>query len=91
MNIKHIQKAALGKWQYRCRRFPESIKAALGRNDFKRVLKARSEAEVLREYPRIEAEFDHIVEGASVTKAVAEGDVSRASHLQSGPYPAALK
>lgn len=56
MTLKHLQKTPSGKWQYR-RRWPTALSAVVSKAPFKMTLQAQSEVELLREYPKVEAEY----------------------------------
>jgi integrase len=56
MTLKHLQRTPSGKWQYR-RRWPTALSEVVSRAPFKKTLQGRSEAELLREYPKVEAEY----------------------------------
>ena len=60
MKLRGLSDLGQGRWEYR-RRVPESAKAALGKSEWKRAIKARSDAELMRQYALVEAEFEHEV------------------------------
>lgn len=63
MKLRGLSELGQGRWSYR-RRVPKSAKAALGKSEWKRVIKARSDADLMRQYALVEAEFDREVAAA---------------------------
>lgn len=65
MTLKHLQKTPSGRWQYR-RRFPEAVKATIGKAVFKMTLRSNpgDDVALMREYPKIAAEFERLVKEA---------------------------
>lgn len=64
MTLRGLSDLGQGRWEYR-RRVPASAKEALGKSEWKRVIKARSEADLLRRYALVEAEFEREVAAAT--------------------------
>ncbi|SLN14170.1 Phage integrase family protein [Pseudoruegeria aquimaris] len=60
MKLRGLSELGQGRWEYR-RRVPEAAKAALGKGEWKRVIKARSDADLMRCYALVEAEFEREV------------------------------
>lgn len=60
LTLKYIKELGAGRYEYR-RRVPESVKAEMGKSEFKRVFEANSPAALAREHARITAEFDKAV------------------------------
>lgn len=60
MKLRGLSELGQGRWEYR-RRVPEAAKAALGKSEWKRVIKARSDGELMRQYALVEAEFERDV------------------------------
>ena len=60
MKLRGLKELGQGRWEYR-RRVPESAKAALGKSEWKRVIRAKSDSDLLRKYSLVEAEFDRDV------------------------------
>ncbi|QXT40046.1 tyrosine-type recombinase/integrase [Gymnodinialimonas ceratoperidinii] len=67
MKLNGLTELSKGKWEFR-RRVPKSAKAALGKGEWKRVIKARSDADLFRQYALVEAEFERDVATASKPK-----------------------
>lgn len=67
MKLRGLSELGQGRWEYR-RRVPASAKAALGKSEWKRVIKARSDAELMRQYALVEAEFDREVAAAKAPR-----------------------
>lgn len=67
MKLRGLSDLGQGRWEYR-RRVPASAKAALGKSEWKRVIKARSDAELMRQYALVEAEFDREVAAAKAPR-----------------------
>lgn len=65
MKLRGLSELGQGRWEYR-RRVPDSAKAALGKSEWKRVIKARTDADLMRQYALVEAEFDREI---AATKA----------------------
>lgn len=63
LTLQHTKELGAGRYEYR-RRVPQSVKASLGQNEFKRVFSAASPAALAREHSRIDAEFERLVSGA---------------------------
>lgn len=64
MKLRGISELGQGRWEYR-RRVPKKAKAALGKSEWKRVIKARSDAELMRKYALVEAAFEREVVDAT--------------------------
>jgi hypothetical protein len=60
--LKHIVSTKAGTFHYR-RRIPKDAAEAIGRSEFKRLL-GQTEREALRNYPKVHAEFERVVEDA---------------------------
>lgn len=56
VTLKYLKDLGGGRWEYR-RRVPESVKATVGKGEWKRVLIARNVAELARGHARVDAEF----------------------------------
>ncbi|MDG4648029.1 tyrosine-type recombinase/integrase [Roseibacterium sp. SDUM158017] len=67
ITMKGLKELGGGRWEYR-RRVPESAKAAMGKSEWKRVIKARSDADLFRQYALVEAEFERDVATATKPK-----------------------
>ncbi len=78
MTLKHLQKTPSGKWQYR-RRWPTALSAVVSKAPFKMTLQAQSEVELLREYPKVEAEYHRQVKAILTQAAVGKVDSARAA------------
>lgn len=63
LTLKHVKALGAGRYEYR-RRVPESVKAHMGKSEFKRVFTATSAATLAKEHARISLEFDRAVAGA---------------------------
>jgi hypothetical protein len=81
LTLKYLTELSPGRYEYR-RRVPESVKAALGKNEFKRVIEAVKPAELAKGYARVEAEFQMAVAGAA-----ARGSGSVATEPSQAPSP----
>lgn len=57
MKLRGLSELGQGRWEYR-RRVPAAAKTALGKSEWKRVIKARSDADLMRQYALVEAEFE---------------------------------
>ncbi|WP_411969685.1 DUF6538 domain-containing protein [Mesorhizobium sp. BR1-1-4] len=57
--LKHVVQTKAGTWHYR-RRLPRDVAALVGKNEFKRLL-GSTEREALRNYPKVNAEFERVV------------------------------
>ncbi|MFN7009049.1 MAG: tyrosine-type recombinase/integrase [Allorhizobium sp.] len=60
--LKHIVSTKAGTFHYR-RRIPKDAAEVIGRSEFKRLL-GQTEREALRNYPKVNAEFERVVEEA---------------------------
>ncbi len=60
VTLKYLKELGQGRWEYR-RRVPDVVKLALGKTEWKRVILARSDAELLRAFSRVDAEFSRDV------------------------------
>lgn len=60
--LKHIVSTKAGTFHYR-RRIPKDAAEVIGRSEFKRLL-GQTEREALRNYPKVNAEFERVVEDA---------------------------
>ncbi|TMV05515.1 integrase [Ruegeria sediminis] len=67
MKLRGLSELGQGRWEYR-RRVPEAAKAALGKGEWKRVIKARSDADLMRRYALVEAEFEREVAAAKAPR-----------------------
>lgn len=67
MKLRGLSELGQGRWEYR-RRVPEAVKTKIGKSEWKRVIKARSDADLLRQYGRVEAEFEREVLAAKAPK-----------------------
>jgi integrase len=56
MTLRYITELSPGRYEYR-RRVPKAVKDILGKNEWKRVIEARTAADLARGYARVEAEF----------------------------------
>lgn len=54
--LKGLSDLGQGRWEYR-RRVPAAAGAAIGKAEWKRVIIARSDADLLRHHAKVEAEF----------------------------------
>jgi hypothetical protein len=67
MSLKGLSDLGQGRWEYR-RRVPASAKEALGKSEWKRVIRARSDADLLRQYALVVADFEREVAAATKPK-----------------------
>lgn len=56
VEVKYLKDLGQGRWEHR-RRVPTAVKAVMGKTEWKRVITARSHAELIRAYGRTDAEF----------------------------------
>ncbi len=56
VTLRYLKELGGGRYEYR-RRVPESVKAALGKSEWKRVFVAKRGAELAREHARVDAMF----------------------------------
>ena len=68
MIFRGLREIGQGRREYR-RRIPKSAKAALGKSEWKRVITAKSDKELLRQYALVEAAFDQEVAAAKAPPA----------------------
>ena len=68
VRLKGLSDLGQGRWEYR-RRVPAAAKAAIGKGEWKRVINARSDADLLRQYAKVEAEFLREMKAATTPKA----------------------
>ncbi len=78
MTLKHLQKTPSGKWQYR-RRWPTALSAVVSKAPFKMTLRGQSEAELMREYPRVDAEYHRQVKAMLTQAAAGKVESARAA------------
>ncbi len=71
VTLRYVKELGGGRYEYR-RRVPESVKATLGKSEWKRVFTARGATELAREHARVHAEFT-----ADVTRAGRSGPSGR--------------
>ncbi|KRS13689.1 hypothetical protein XM53_03635 [Roseovarius atlanticus] len=89
MKLRGLSELGQGRWEYR-RRVPEAVKTALGKSEWKRVIKARSDADLMRQYALVEAEFEREVASAKAPRkmltprAAWEAAVRKADEVASG-------
>ncbi|ESY64764.1 DUF6538 domain-containing protein [Mesorhizobium opportunistum] len=57
--LKNVRKTDARTWHYR-RRLPRDVAPPLGRGEFKRLL-GSTEREALRNYPKVNGEFERLV------------------------------
>ncbi|BBD38216.1 phage integrase family protein [Aminobacter sp. Y103A] len=57
--LKHVVPTKAGTWHYR-RRLPKDVSEVLGRGEFKRLL-GSTEKEAVRNFPKVNAEFERLV------------------------------
>lgn len=62
LTLRHVTTTKAGTWHYR-RRLPKDAAEVLGKGEFKRLL-GSTEREALRNYPKVNAEFERMIEGA---------------------------
>ncbi|MEJ1173424.1 site-specific integrase [Agrobacterium sp. CMT1] len=62
LTLKHIVSTKAGTFHYR-RRIPKDAAEVIGKREFKRLL-GQTEREALRNYPKVNAEFERVVEDA---------------------------
>ncbi len=62
LTLKHIVPTKAGTFHYR-RRIPKDAAEVIGKREFKRLL-GQTEREALRNYPKVNAEFERVVEDA---------------------------
>jgi hypothetical protein len=67
MSLKGLSDLGQGRWEYR-RRVPASAKEALGKSEWKRVIRARSDADLVRQYAQVVADFEREVAAATKPK-----------------------
>lgn len=72
VTLRYVKELGAGRYEYR-RRVPESVKATLGKSEWKRVFTARGATELAREHARVDAAFM-----ADVTAAGRSGPRGRA-------------
>ncbi|WP_132546690.1 hypothetical protein [Rhodovulum euryhalinum] len=65
MKLRGLSELGEGRREYRPRA-SESVRAKIGESAWKRGIKARSDADLLRQYGRVEAEFEREVLAAKV-------------------------
>ncbi|WP_343756569.1 tyrosine-type recombinase/integrase, partial [Rhodovulum strictum] len=89
MKLRGLSELGQGRWEYR-RRVPEAVRTKIGKSEWKRVIKARSDADLLRQYGRVEAEFEREVLAAKAPKqrltprAAWEAAVREANEMAAG-------
>ena len=64
VTLRYLKELGGGRYEYR-RRVPESVKATLGKSEWKRVFTAKTGAEVAREHARVDAMFEADVKAAT--------------------------
>jgi integrase len=62
LTLRHVTTTKAGTWHYR-RRLPKDAAEVLNKGEFKRRL-GSTDREALRNYPKVNAEFERMVEGA---------------------------
>jgi integrase len=67
MTMKGLSDLGQGRWEYR-RRVPASAKEALGKSEWKRVIRARSDADLVRQYAQVVEDFEREVAAATKPK-----------------------
>jgi integrase len=67
MTMKGLSDLGQGRWEYR-RRVPASAKESLGKSEWKRVIRARSDADLHRQYVQAVEEFEREVAAATKPK-----------------------
>lgn len=72
--LKHIVTTKAGTFHYR-RRIPKDAAEVIGRSEFKRLL-GQTEREALRNYPKVNTEFDRVVEDARKGAALNIADLT---------------
>ncbi|TGD42839.1 hypothetical protein EEB11_11145 [Pseudotabrizicola sediminis] len=65
VTLKYLKDLGGGRWEYRWR-VPESIKATVGKSEWKRVFDARNPAEVARGHAKVDADFMSQMQAASL-------------------------
>ena len=72
--LKHVVPTRAKTFHYR-RRYPREVAPIIGKNEFKRLL-GQTEREALRNYPKVNAEFEKMVEDARRVAARSSVDLT---------------
>lgn len=63
VTLKYLKALGQGRYEFR-RRVPESVKATIGKGEFKRVIEAKTDAELFRLHGLVLVEYDKLVRSA---------------------------
>ena len=75
MTMKGLSDLGQGRWEYR-RRVPAAAKEALGKSEWKRVIRARPEANLVRQYAQVVEDFEREVAAATKPKRASSSSAS---------------